>query len=390
MVLGMKKISFILTILLCVALFCMTGCSNVSVESESTVIPVTTMTETVSTENAETIVSDVIEETSETVTAEVTTTINTEEVIESESIEEESVATFGTMEDILRVSSIKAACETDVNECYVYVTSTENPYDIVYDYGDEYDAYVDACDWSLVFDVEYYKENFPMLALLYNYDDELLLKHFQTVGVHEGRQGSADFNVGAYIANGDMYDDFERNFAAYYFYYMLNYETEKHVNTVSSHTGYTVYRQYTYVPTACQKAEWSAVNNYREEVGSQDIVFESELTALANYRAYVNVTEGYYAHDWLDVNNNEAIFRGYADTIAEWDSFSENNITNKHGRVYAGSTFASRYRNSESHYAAMIDADYDYIGISNVYYDGHHGSQFDLFIGGDIHTPMFP
>jgi hypothetical protein len=38
----------------------------------------------------------------------------------------------------------------------------------------------------------------------------------------------------------------------------------------------------------------------------------------------------------------------------------------------------------------MIDADYDYIGISNVYYDGHHGSQFDLFIGGDIHTPMFP
>ena len=402
MVIDMKKKFCInLASLLCIAFLGLTGCNNDVVASKPATNHIATMTktktETVSTKNAETIISDVTEKTVETVTEEVTTDVTTKEVSnvetdvsENEIINNETINIFGTVKDILRVSTIKAACETDVEECYVYVASTENPYDVVYDYGDEYDAYVDACDWSLVFDAEYYKENFPMLALLYNYDDKLLLKHFQTVGIHEGRQGSANFNVGAYIANSEMYDDFERNFAAYYLYYMLNYETEKHVNTVSNNTGYTVYRQYTCVPTACQKAEWSAVNDYREEVGSQDIIFESELTALANYRAYVNVVEGYYAHDWLNVDNNEAIICDYADTIADWNNFSENNLTNKHGKVHTGSTFASRYRYSENHYAAMIDANYDYIGISNAYYSGHHGSQFDLFIGGDIHTPMFP
>lgn len=53
---------------------------------------------------------------------------------------------------------------------------------------------LNACDWSLVFDADYYKKAFPMLAVQYHQDNALLLEHFQTVGIHEGRQGSANFN----------------------------------------------------------------------------------------------------------------------------------------------------------------------------------------------------
>ena len=42
----------------------------------------------------------------------------------------------------------------------------------------------------ILFHDGYLLESFPALALLYQYDEELLLEHFQTVGVHEGRQGN--------------------------------------------------------------------------------------------------------------------------------------------------------------------------------------------------------
>lgn len=81
------------------------------------------------------------------------------------------------------------------------VNSTVNPYDVIYDYGKDYDAFTAACDWSLEFDADYYMSTFPTLALQYHNDKNLLLKHFQTVGIHEGRQGKESFNVGAYKGN---------------------------------------------------------------------------------------------------------------------------------------------------------------------------------------------
>ena len=42
-------------------------------------------------------------------------------------------------------------------------------------------------------------ENGSFAALQYHGDDEKLLDHFQTVGVHEGRQGCASFNVGVFM-----------------------------------------------------------------------------------------------------------------------------------------------------------------------------------------------
>ena len=274
---------------------------------------------------------------------------------------------------------MQATVETNSYACVVYTDYSDNPYDFIWDYGSEYQAYVDACDWTLVFDAEYYKTTFPMLALQYHDDDALLLQHFQTVGIHEGRQGNASFNVCAYANNcsDEVYDSFGRNFAAYYIYYMMNYETESTVNTVSRDSGNPVYQQMTCVYTALQLTELNSVNGYRAEVNVADIAINSELCALANYRAYLNSHDGYIAHDWAI--NNDPLIRQYLELMGSTnEKYAENTVT-QHNSIVGN--YAAQYRTSDSHYRQMINGEYNMIGCSNLYYSeaANTGSQFDTF-----------
>ena len=174
------------------------------------------------------------------------------------------------LKSVNRICGLTAKVETNIAACRVDTINGHNPYDVVYDFGEEYQAYVDACDWSLVFDADYYMDTFPMLALQYHYDEDLLLEHFQTVGIHEGRQGSANFNVKAYMKNGKRatFDTFGGNLEGYYFYYMLNYDSEKNVNTTTLPSGKPVASMYKFRPTALQAAELEGINEYREKVNS--------------------------------------------------------------------------------------------------------------------------
>ena len=282
--------------------------------------------------------------------------------------------------DIADACSTQAACETDRNACVIEFCDEENPYDIYYDYGEEYEKYIDACDWDLVFDADYYAETFPMLALQYHNDADQLLKHFQTVGVHEGRQGSKDFNVGAYLQNCDakVYRAFKTNYAAYYIYYMLNYDSEKNVNTKTADNGKTVYQQYTAVLTWYQKGELEAINKYRADVNAEPVIFDSELSAYANYRAYLNAVEEYEAHDWL--YENTALNRRYlTDAFDAWNRYGENTVTSI-GRC--NSLRARCYECSKPHYEGMVNPNSHYVGISNNSWNEeiNRNSQFDLYI----------
>lgn len=265
--------------------------------------------------------------------------------------------------DIKKICGLKSDVETDINLCAVDVFDEHNPYDVVYGYGDNYNAYVDACDWDLVFDADYYIEQFPMLATLYHNDKDLLLEHFQTVGIHEGRQGSADFNAGAYKANcdSDIRNAFGDNYEGYYFYYMLNYKTEKSVKA----TGSDYETQYKQIMTKCQADELAGVNGYRDEVKVADIAFNSELAALANYRSWINAHDDWRGHDWIRENENYIceISRDFGATC-----FGENTAYFRNYCKPYGDTFYDSYRKSQSHYEAMIAAKYDIIGLSNVYY----------------------
>ena len=310
---------------------------------------------------------------------------------------EDSQTLFGTLADIHAACTTQAACETERKAAIVHVNSDVNPYDVIYDYGNKYDEYVQACDWSLVFDADYYAETFPMLATQYHNDKDLLLMHFRTVGIHEGRQGSKNFNVGAYSNNceNSVSKEFGEDYAAYYIYYMLNYETEKNVNTVKADNGKSIKKQYIQVLTWYQKEELEAVNKYREQVDADPTEFDSELAAFASYRAYLNVHDGYEAHDWLTDNfdNGEGIAGQLIRKMTtDGYKFSENAYTIHTGSSSIDIIAAQRYKMSSEHYEAMVAPGNIYIGISgfsrNSETDQYY--QFDVYLNNKINTVMHP
>lgn len=284
----------------------------------------------------------------------------------------------GTVEAIINICGLRSEAEQRVSACIVDVESGVNPYDVVYDYGAAYNSYVDACDWSLVFDADYYMSEFPLLAWQYNNDKELLLKHFQTVGIHEGRQGSEKFNVGAYRHNcrSVIRDAFGENYEGYYFYYMLNHSAEKFVNTEK---GKNFKNRYKLVLTALQTSELEGVNDYRAEKGSAELKLDPELMAFANKRAYINAHDGYRAHRWFDINSDFvwSLIEHRASSISE-------NTCEHYGKRSFDKTHFACYRSSESHYEAMINPKFDILGCSNNYHSDDFTCQFDCFI--DLRT----
>lgn len=281
------------------------------------------------------------------------------------------------------IASIKSVCgilapvETDIAACH-WDSFGEHPYDVVYDYGEEYMAYVDACDWSLVFDADYYISTFPMLALQFHYDEDELLFHFQTVGIHEGRQGSEGFNVYCYGKNtdNDLISAFGTNYEGYYLYYMLNYDAEKDINTVTTENMDKVLTMYKFHPTAMQTAELDAVCADRKEIGVDGLTMYSEICALAGYRAYINAHDGYKAHDWAKAN--VSLLENYTEMMGFTKFFAENTVTT-YARNVAGKINEPNYYASEGHYKAMVNPRYDYIGVSNMCNGEDSSSQFDFF-----------
>ena len=218
----------------------------------------------------------------------------------ADSLTKKQKAEMATVASIAAVGGLKATVQEDESACIVFLFDRSlnhgNPYDVTWDYGEAYNAYLDIVDWSLVFDSAYYKSLFPVLAMQYHNDDALLLKHFQTVGIHEGRQGCEGFNVAAYKANcsKSLRKAFGDNYECYYLYYLLHQDTESKVKTTGTYP-----QQLTQKLTIVQATELKWVNKYRAEVGADPLSFDGELAALAAYRAYMDCTEGWDAHDGL-------------------------------------------------------------------------------------------
>lgn len=301
---------------------------------------------------------------------------------------------------IAKATSTQATCETDCEAAVLDISSDVNPYDVYYDYGEDYQAYVDACDWSLVFDADYYAETFPMLAMQYHDDADLLLLHFQTVGVHEGRQGCESFNVGAYMSNfknsiaKKAFGD--ENYAAYYIYYMLKYDTQKKIDAVRMKDKSEPKKQYTAVLTWYQKKELTEINKYRAKVNADPVKFDSELAAIAMFRGYVNVHEGYRDHDYLKDMSNSELDKFFKPVTAKNKGykFAENTVTWYKPNASSNKICAGSYAKSKEHYNAMVNTKYLYVGVSNEVMESENDrnshSQFDLYFGDTLDTPLHP
>ena len=365
---GLLLLAFVFT--------CLNGCGSNLDNSQAAYVPAQTSTPVVTEQAVEP--QEIQDQTVETIESDI-------EPESENAIWETDTETYAYTEeiDMASLEAIKSVCgltapvEEDVLKCH-WDAYGEHPYDVVYDYGEEYQKYVDACDWSLVFDAEYYMSEFPMLALQFHYDENELLFHFQTVGIHEGRQGCKDFNVCAYAMNGDseIHSTFRSDYEGYYLYYMLNYDTEKNVNTTTHSDMSKIRTMYKFHPTALQMAEFKAVNADRKEVNVDTVEMYSEQCAFASYRAYLNAHDGWEAHSWAIENND--LFKKYC--IAMGANYMAENTVTFGGPRALGQTCEGHYYKSKSHYEAMVSADYHYIGVSNVCNGKESSSQFDFFI----------
>lgn len=271
---------------------------------------------------------------------------------------------------ISAIAGMKADVEGIENErnCTVFVDDGHNPYDVVWDYGRKYGAFVKAVDdagmWDVLFDADFYTEHYPMLALQYHDDEALLLEHFQTVGIHEGRQGSDAFNVAAYMENCDagLLSAFGEHYECYYFYWALNQGSEAKIDTRSN--GHPI--QMCVKLTGFQAYELKQVNKYRAEVGADPVTVHPELMAFAAYRAWCDYTGSYEAHEWfhehLDVIDHILEIIG-ANTIAENTVYGNCEMSGP-----AIPTAAINYRYSKSHYEAMVGTAYHWFGCTNIYW----------------------
>lgn len=305
------------------------------------------------------------------------------------------------LEDIAQLIGLRAGVETSRSACVVDVDEGGNPYDVTWDYGELYDAFVKEVDWDLLFDGDYYIQTFPGLAHLYHRDKALLLRHFQTVGIHEGRQGCKNFNVAAYQKNCDakVRKAFGDNYECYYFYYALNQKTQKTVPAAGNEKKQLAVRL-----TQMQQTELDAANKYRAEVGAAPLEYDPELSALACYRAYVDALEDWDAHDWAKAPENQNELNGILDLLGA-NLWSENTV---HGHLqdksYAlkqgpSTAWYIKYRYSEPHYKAMIAEGHHYLGSANCYISDykkenpeHPGAKavyvhFDVFVPSLI-TPI--
>ena len=290
----------------------------------------------------------------------------------------------------------------DVHPYLTVCTEDEhNPYDLTWRYGPKvkkvkemeepdwdqlYRSYVNACDWSLIFDAGYYKKAFPMLAKLYHDNDELLLEHFQTQGVHEGRQANENFNVAAYMANCDntLVNTFGEDYECYYFYYMLNQDTQHSIDAKNTGGKYPLWL--TLELSKSQKPEQNSVTRYRDKVGAQTLTLDPELIALANYRAWYDAEHNMYGHDWITENQTDVSdcltrisCKGFAENTIKWYS---------QGRPTSQRAFAEIYANSKSHYDAMVNDKYAYSGYSNVYWSDNPDNPF-AEDGGTVYMTQF-
>ena len=313
----------------------------------------------------------------------------------SESKTEEKLRVGSGLEDIAQLIGMKAEVEKHRRDCVVDVDEGENPYDVTWDYGKLYDAFVQEVDWDLLFDGDYYIRNFPALAHLYHKDKALLLQHFQTVGIHEGRQGCEDFNVAAYQKNCDakIREAFGDSYECYYFYYAMNQKTQKGIVTTGSEK-----KQLTTKLTYMQQAELDRINQYRAEVGVAPLEYDAELSALACYRAYVDALEDWDAHDWLEAAEKQDEINGMIEMIRA-DLWGENTVhgyprTKEYALLQGPSTaWYINYRYSQDHYDAMIAKKYHYVGSANCYISDYeknnssHPNAGAVYVHYDVFVP---
>lgn len=116
-------------------------------------------------------------------------------------------------------------------------------------------------DYSDVFDADYYYQTYPDLQQSIGSDPALLLNHFITIGMKEGRSGNASFQVKAYMYyNPDLMAVYGiKDLSSYYKHYIICGKTENRKTAFDKNDAFpeNMLAQFT---TTYNSAEDRAVN----------------------------------------------------------------------------------------------------------------------------------
>jgi len=105
----------------------------------------------------------------------------------------------------------------DVDFWYGSTTNIAYPYNGIYQ----------GVDYSAVFDPTYYAQNNQDVVKALGSDSDVLLQHFVTYGMNEGRQANSAFNPSIYKQNySDLSSAFGSNTKQYYMHYISNGKAE--------------------------------------------------------------------------------------------------------------------------------------------------------------------
>jgi hypothetical protein len=383
----MKRKYLSVLLALTTTIFAITGCGSDSEPSASD------KTEKPSVEISESIDSTE-SDTSENISENVSEKETESESVTEEPTTEESVLDT-SYEALMRIANLQATCETDINACYVDVTS-ENPYDIVWDYGEEYEKYVAACDWSLVWNYDFYVKAYPGLAALYHYDEDLLLRHFQTIGIHEGRIGSKNSWISSSVDSSEN--------AYRYFDFMLNNDkyTEDIENGRFQLTTDTRYfmLQGANVMTALEKEILYNININRQDIGKaagdQDYMMDlnpytytnDELTCLANLRAYLGAHDGYTGDDWFNENYIEYLVRAFPSENVTDSTPVKMSSLDHNGELTIDDIMTSLNPGSTEYSDCITNASLDSMGVSNIYYNPDTNNSCHIDVYSDFKSNM--
>ena len=99
--------------------------------------------------------------------------------------------------------------------------------------------YAGGLDYSLVFNPEYYYNNYPDLQRALGYNESRLFEHFLNCGIKEGRNGSEEFNVFYYKNRyADLCGTFGNNLELYYKHYIAcGYNEGRQGNSTAVYNG---------------------------------------------------------------------------------------------------------------------------------------------------------
>lgn len=98
--------------------------------------------------------------------------------------------------------------------------------------AEEKTATLDDIDYSAVYDYDYYIARYPDVVSVLGTDPKIVLKHFVTYGMSEGRRGNSSFDVWSYRNKyPDLRQAFGNDLPSYYLHYIRYGKAEKRVTT---------------------------------------------------------------------------------------------------------------------------------------------------------------